>query len=67
MAPQRLDSLLPSPSEPLADGSGRHRERGGDILLFPALLLQLSGASPLAFVPVEPILVGAHGVSRSSL
>ena len=67
MASQRLDPLLPCPFEPLADSSSGDSQRGGDILLFPALLLQLPGASPPYFAPVEPGLFRAHGANVSSL
>lgn len=53
MPPQPLHALLAPPFEPLADGAWRHPERGGDILLLPALLLQLPGAPPPSFAPVE--------------
>src|SRR5258708_6964075 len=53
MAPQRLDARLPCPLQPLADRACGHPECGGDLLLFPALLLQLPGASPPSLAPVE--------------
>jgi hypothetical protein len=58
---------LASALEPLADRPRRHPQRGGDILLFPALLLQLPGASPPSFAPVELGRLGAHAASVASL
>lgn len=67
MAPQALDALLPGPFEPLADGARRHPERGGDVLLLPALFFQLPSASPPPFAPVEPGFLCAHGASVALL
>src|SRR5437588_5288786 len=71
MAPQPLDALLDAllapTREPLADGARRDPERGGDVLLFPAVLLQLPGASPPSFAPVQLGRLRAHGVSVASL
>ncbi len=69
MAPQPLHALLAPPLEPLADGTGRHAEGGGDVLLFPALLFQLPGtlctlSPPLA--PIELRHLGLHGANISS-
>jgi hypothetical protein len=52
--------------EPLADRSRRHAQRGGDVLLFPALLFEFPGASP-SLAPVEPGRLHTHGASIASL
>jgi len=65
--PQPLLALLAPTFEPLADGAWCHPERGGDILLLPALLLQLPSASPPPFAPVELGRLHAHVASVASL
>jgi ABC-type multidrug transport system fused ATPase/permease subunit len=69
MAPQSLDPLPACPLEPLADGASGHPERGGDILLFPALLVELPGASPPSLSPLAPVELRCprlHGASIAS-
>jgi hypothetical protein len=67
MAAQPLHALLASALEPLAHGSRRHAEGRGDVLLFPALLFQLPGASPPSFAPVELRRLRAHTTSVAPL
>jgi hypothetical protein len=67
MAPQRLDTLVARSLKPLADRARRHSQRGGDVLLCPAVLFELPGASPPSFAPVELGFFRAHGASLSSL
>ena len=68
MAAQSLLTPLAPPLEPLADGARCHAEGGGDVLLFPALLLQLPGASPpSSLAPVELGRLRAHSASGASL
>jgi hypothetical protein len=67
MAPQGRYALLVPALEPLADRSRRHPPCGGAVLLFPTRFLQLPGAAPPSFAPVELRgLLRAHGrrVSR---
>src|SRR5258706_253316 len=66
MAPQPLHALLAPPLEPLADGTGRHAEGGGDVLLFPALLFQLPGTLSPPLAPIELRNFGFHGAKISS-
>jgi hypothetical protein len=66
MASQPLHPLLASPLEPLAVGAGSHAECCGDILLVPALLLQLPGAPPPSLTSVEWDRLGAHAVSGAA-
>jgi hypothetical protein len=65
MAPQRLHTVLPRPFEPLTGGALCDAERGGNRGLFPALLLEILGASQLTFAPIEPwlALVAVHAAS----
>ena len=65
MTPQPLQALLAPAFEPLADGSRRHPEGRGDVLLLPALLLQLPGAPP-PLTPVE-LRRRAHAPSVATL
>jgi len=51
------------PRQPLAHGSRRDAQSGGDLCLFPARLFQLPGASPPSFTPVQPGLCGLHDPS----
>lgn len=67
MAAQPVYPLLVPPLEPLADGARRHTEGSGDILLFPALLLQLPGASSPPLAPVELGRLRAHPDNVQSL
>src|SRR5258708_36822690 len=67
MAAQPLHSPLAPPPEPLADGARCHAEGGGDVLLFPVLLLQLPGAPPPSFAPVELGRLRAHRAGGASL
>lgn len=67
-AAQRLHAAaLTGALEPLADRSRRHAQRGGDVLLFPALLFEFPGASPPSLAPVERGLLRTHGTSIASL
>jgi hypothetical protein len=66
MAAQRLHPLLPCPLEPLADRASGHPQRGGDVLLLPALFFQLPGASPSPLAPVELWGLRFHGASIAS-
>src|SRR5258708_7130196 len=66
MAPQRLHPLLPAPLEPRADGTRGHPECGSDVLVLPALLLQLPSASPPSLAPVELRALRLHGASIPS-
>ncbi len=66
MAPQPFHALLAPPLEPLADGTGRHAESGGDVLLFPALLFQLPGTLSPPLAPIELRHLGLHGANISS-
>ena len=60
MTPQPLDPLFAPALEPLAHRPLGHPQRSGDVLLFPALLFQLPGASPPSFAPVQPGFLGIH-------
>src|SRR5262245_9283917 len=53
MATQSVHALLAPPLEPLTDGTGRHAQRCGDVLLFPDLYFQLPGALSPPLAPVE--------------
>src|SRR5260370_1449413 len=66
MAPQRLDPLLPGLLEPLADRSTGYPQCSGDVLLLPALLFQLPGASPPSLAPVELGRLRLHAASIPS-
>src|SRR5262249_40720911 len=44
-----------------------HPRRDGDILLLPARLFELPGASPPSFAPVQPGRLGIHGASVPAL
>ena len=44
--------------------ASRHPQRGGDVLLFPAGLIELPGASATSFAPVQP---GFHGFHRLTI
>jgi hypothetical protein len=67
MPPQPLHALLAPTFESLADGARCHPDRGGDILLLPALLLQLPSASLPPFAPVELGRLHAHVASVAPL
>jgi len=62
-----LYAVLACPLEPLAHRTRRHPEGSGDVLLFPALLLQLPGAPPTSLAPVEMDAFAAHPASVSSI
>lgn len=66
MAAQPLHTPLAPPLEPLADGARCHAEGNGDVLLFPALVLLLPGASPPPLAPAELGLLRAHPASGES-
>jgi hypothetical protein len=71
-AAQRLDAALPGAAQPLADRPGGHAERFGDGLLRPALSLEVPGAEPPPFAPVDRPMgddrfhAGAHRTSRTT-
>jgi hypothetical protein len=67
MAPQGLHVVGLCPFAPLADRSRRDPQRGGGGALYPALQLELPGASPPSFAPVEPRLLRSHAASRASV
>ena len=67
MAPEPLHAVLAPALEPLAHRPRRHPHCGSDVLLFPALLLQLPGASPPSFAPVELGRLGAPAASVAPL
>jgi hypothetical protein len=48
----RASAAVTGMLQPLAHGTWRNTKRGGDILLFPALLREVKGAQPAAFGPV---------------
>jgi hypothetical protein len=54
MPAQPLNSLFAASFEPLTHCSRRYAQCRGDVLLFPALLLQLPGAPPPSFAPSKP-------------
>src|SRR5262249_49766726 len=62
-----LYPMFACPLEPLAHRTRRPSEGSGDLLLFPARLLQLPGASPPSLAPVEPDGFAAHPASVPSL
>ncbi len=66
MASPPRDALFACPLEPLTDRARRHAQRGGDVLLFPALLFALPGASPPSLAPVELGRLRAHDASLAS-
>jgi hypothetical protein len=57
---QSLDALGPRPGQPLADGTVSHTEGFGNLVLFPALLLEFPGAQASCFAPVLWMLPDCH-------
>jgi hypothetical protein len=57
-ATQGLGAPALGPAHPLADRAGGHTERFGDGLLGPALSLEVPGAEPPPFAPVDRSVVG---------
>src|SRR5207253_3901189 len=52
--PQRFGAALCGPVAPVADRARADAQRRGDVLLLPALLLQLPGAQAAPLVPIPP-------------
>jgi hypothetical protein len=70
MATRHVHALLQLTLEPQAHCPRRDPERGGDILLILALLLQLPGVSPPSRSPIVPVALdplGAHPASLAAL
>ena len=59
---QRLRAALPPALEPLADGGPADAQRGGDVLLPPALLVQFPGALASPFPGVRSWVLGLWGL-----
>src|SRR5215470_1684776 len=58
---QRVRAALSSTGNPLADCSLGHTQCFGDLLLWPALLIQVPGTKTASFAPVGWLWCCSHG------
>lgn len=67
LASQRLHASPAHAAHPLAHRAFRHSERSGNILLFPAQLLQFPGTPSPSFAPLERCFLQVHALLSHTL